>query len=143
MSSGLLVSETSFLSDFAGHVLHRVCAKGVSSPHCLPASLLAPPLHSLLRYLGDSCANNIHPTFLLVFFCFAESRQLKRVCLGMGAVQVLMSVHRHCTLSHWHLSTGYFKMSTSMAGKFINRHEPCKKLYNSASPCGPSPKGRT
>ena len=119
-------------------VAHTVCQPLCSLYTCSP-------LRSFLQYLGDSHINNVHPAFLLVFFCFGESLQLNRVCLGIGAMQVLLrvSVHQHCTLSHWHLSTSYFKMSPGMANEFINSREPCKNLYNAASLCGPSPNGRT
>lgn len=46
-------------------------------------------------------------------------------------------------LSRWYCSTSQFKMSPRTTEEFIGRHEPCKNLYNSASTCGPGPKGRT
>lgn len=62
----------------------------------------------------------------------AESLQLNRVCLWIDAGQVLLkvsAVQQHCTLSHWHLSVTYVKLSPSMAGDFINRYEPWKNNY--------------
>lgn len=87
--------------------------------------------------------NNIHTTLLLVFFSFAESLQLNRVCPWIDAVQVLLKVftaHQHCTLSHRHLSMTYVKLSHSMAGEFINRHEPCKNHDKKHHPVGPARK---
>lgn len=71
-------------------VLKESVAHAVCQSLCWPCS--RSPTTLTPSDLGDSCVNNIHPTFLLVFFCFAESRQLKRVCLGMGAVQVLLRI---------------------------------------------------
>lgn len=45
-------------------------------------------------------------------------------------------------LSRWCCSMSYFKMFPSTTEEFIDRHEPCKNLYKSASTCGPDPKGR-
>lgn len=66
MPSGLLVPETSILSDFAGHYTNTH-TRTRAHTHTLVS-----PLYSLLQYLGGGHINNVHPTPLLVFFCSAE-----------------------------------------------------------------------